>query len=480
MKRRTVPEAHDAASVPRVMIAGTQSGVGKTTVTLGIVGALRQRGLRVQPFKVGPDYIDGSYHAAVSGFPSRNLDAWLLPESELLRIVTHAGAQADLAIVEGVMGLFDGQGKGDRCSSAHVARLLRFPVVLVVDASASSASVGAQALGFARFDSRVSVAGVIVNRVYGARHAEACAGAVRRTGLRLLGCIPHDEGIALPERHLGLVPVSERSGSGHGDSRLGPVLRRILDHVAGHVDLDAVLEIARKAPPLPRPPRGRRPWPSMPGRSPPTSSGPCIGIAIDSAFNFYYRDGLDALEAAGAQLRYFSPVAGEFPECDALYLGGGFPEVHLAALEASPSTQRIRRFCDGGGPFLAECGGLMYLTRGITDFEGHRGRTVGFLDAETRMVRRLTLAYALARAQRSCLIARAGARLRGHEFHSSVIEGVPRDARFAFEMEIGTGIVRGQDGWMDHGVLASYMHTHPAAGHAAERFVDVARRFARS
>jgi cobyrinic acid a,c-diamide synthase len=480
MNRGTVLEMDEAASVPRVMIAGTQSGVGKTTVALGIVGALRQRGLRVQPFKVGPDYIDGSYHAAVSGLPCRNLDAWLLPESALLRIVTRAGAQADLAIVEGVMGLFDGQGKGDRCSSAHVARLLRCPVVLVVDASASSASVGAQALGFARFDPRVSVAGVVVNRVYGARHAEACAGAVHRAGLRLLGCIPQDKEVVLPERHLGLIPASERDASNREESTLGPILRRIVDHVAGHVDLDAVLGLAREAAPLPKLPRGRRPWASVSRRSPPVASGPRIGIAMDSAFNFYYRDGLDALEAAGAQLRYFSPVSGEFPECEALYLGGGFPETHLAPLEASSSTRHIRRFCDGGGPVLAECGGFMYLTRGIRDFEGQRGRMVGFLDAETQMVRRLTLAYTLARARRSCLLARADARLRGHEFHSSVVEGVPRDAPFAYEMEIGTGIVRGQDGWMDHGVLASYMHTHLAAGHAAARFVDAARRFARS
>lgn len=465
----------DVASAPRVLIAGTQSGVGKTTIALGILGAFRRRGLRVQPFKVGPDYIDGSYHTAVAGLPCRNLDAWLLPRRELLRVAARAAARADLSVIEGVMGLFDGSGRGDRCSSAHIARLLRCPVILVIDGSASSTSVGAQALGFTRFDPRVEIAGVIVNRVYGARHADWCAAAVRRAGARLLGCLPHDRRLALPERHLGLVPLLERNEAMPEDPRGARSFRAITDHAARHIDLEAVLEIAHGAPPLAAS-VGESSCPDSPATSPERlPRKPTIGVAFDSAFNFYYRDGLDALEGAGACLRYFSPVAGEFPECDALYIGGGFPETHLTQLEASPSTPLIRRFCESGAPVLAECGGLMYLSRGITDFDGRSGRMVGILDAETHMVQKLTLAYTVARARSGCFLARTGSTLRGHEFHSSVLQGVPRDARFAYLMEVGTGIDR-RDGWMEHSVMASYMHTHLAAKRKAAMFVQAARK----
>lgn len=457
------------------MIAGTQSGVGKTTLTLGILGALRRKGIRVQPFKVGPDYIDGSYHTAIAGLPCRNLDAWLLPGREVTRSFARAMAHADLGVIEGVMGLFDGNGRGDRCSSAHIARLLRCPVLLVVDGSASSSSVGAQALGFRHFDPRVRIEGVLVNRVSGAKHASWCAAAIRRAGMRLLGSIPSDPSVALPQRHLGLVPEPERASGGTGADATGSSLRAIVDHVERHVDLERILLIARYAT-MPSGTAGDRDWTAKASKAGPRPQDrPTIGVAYDSAFHFYYRDGLEALEREGATLRFFSPLAGEFPDCDALYVGGGFPETHLDALEASASTRRIRVFCESGAPVLAECGGLMYLTRGIEDFEGRRGRMVGFLDAETRMVRKLTLAYTIARAQGDTLLVPAGRSVRGHEFHSSTIEAVPRDARFAYRMIVGTGIDGRRDGWSEGGVVASYMHTHLASGSKARRLVDAAR-----
>ncbi len=460
-----MPRTHGLAC-PRILIAGTRSGVGKTTITLGILAFLRRRGLRVQPFKVGPDYIDPSFHSAAAGRPSRNLDTWLLRPQDVLRLATRSAALADVSVVEGVMGLFDGRGPSGRHSTAEIARLLRCPVLLVVDASASSTSVGAEVFGFRRYDPRVSIAGAIVNNVAGESHAAACRTAVRRAGVRVLGCVPREPGPILPERHLGLVPLAEQASvtATSGDN----VLARIADHVAVHVDLDAVCEVARRAAPLPAPPNGEPPGTKTPVR-------PRVAVAYDAAFFFYYRDGLEALEAAGADLVYFSPLAGEMPEADALYLGGGFPETHLEALEKTPATRRVKAFCESGAPVLAECGGLMYLTRSLEGFDGRRGRMVGFLDAETRMVPTLTLAYTLARVERGCILSLPGRSLRGHEFHQSMIEGVPADARFAYRMVVGTGIADRRDGWVDGGVLASYMHSHLAAETKARRFVEIVR-----
>ncbi len=371
-----------------------------------------------------------------------------------------------MSIVEGVMGLFDGRGPSGRHSTAEIARLLRCPVLLVVDASASSTSVGAEVLGFRRYDPRVPIAGAIVNNVAGESHAGACRTAVRRAGVRVLGCVPREPGLILPERHLGLVPLAEQaSGAGAAADN---VLGRIADHVSAHVDVDAVYEISQRVAPLPAPHVSEKPGTKAPVR-------PRVAVAYDAAFFFYYRDGLEALEAAGADLVYFSPLAGEMPEADALYLGGGFPETHIETLEKSPATRGIKVFCESGAPVLAECGGLMYLTRLMEGIDGRRGCMVGFLDAETRMVPKLTLAYTLARVERQCVLSAPGRSFRGHEFHQSAIEGVPTDARFAYRMVVGTGITDRRDGWVDGGVLASYMHSHLAAGAKARRFVDTAR-----
>jgi cobyrinic acid a,c-diamide synthase len=371
-----------------------------------------------------------------------------------------------VSVVEGVMGLFDGRGPSGRHSTAEIARLLRCPVLLVVDASASSTSVGAEVLGFRRYDPRVPIAGAIVNNVAGESHAAACRTAVRRAGVRVLGCVPREPGLILPERHLGLVPLAEQaSGTGAAADN---VLGRIANHVSAHVDLDAVTEISRRVAPLPAPHVSEKPGTKATVR-------PRLAVAYDAAFFFYYRDGLEALEAAGADLVYFSPLAGEMPEADAMYLGGGFPETHIEALEKSPATRRIKAFCESGSPVLAECGGLMYLTRLIEGIDGRRGRMVGFLDAETRMVPKLTLAYTFARVERECVLSAPGRSLRGHEFHHSAIGGVPTDARFAYSMVVGTGITDRRDGWMEGGVLASYMHSHLAAGAKARRFVNLVR-----
>lgn len=465
--KSAVERGEEMVDVPRFVVAGTRSGVGKTTVALGLLGALRSRGLRVQPFKIGPDYIDGTFLAEAAGRPSRNLDTWLLSRSENLRILQAAGSAADLSILEGVMGLFDGRGPGDAHSTAHVARITRTPVVLVVDAWASSTSVGAEALGFARFDSRVRIVGVVANRVSGERHARTCKESVRRAGLAWLGALPSEPRVALPERYLGLVPAQE--GRSLPPRRRAEALRVAVALVTQHVDLERVLRVAESAEPLAAPREA-----ASRARAT-TRKKAWIGVAHDAAFHFYYRDALEALQQQGAHLRFFSPLTGEFPECDGVYIGGGFPETHLDELEASPATRQIHKFANSGAPVLAECGGLMYLTRRIEGADGNRGRMVGFLDAETRMVPKLTLAYTMAHVLRDCLLAPRGASFRGHEFHQSAIEGVPRDARFAYRLVVGSGIDGRRDGWTEGGVLASYMHSHLAAGTKARRFVNAAK-----
>ncbi|MHB8694199.1 MAG: cobyrinate a,c-diamide synthase [Solirubrobacteraceae bacterium] len=472
--------------IPRVVIAGTSSGAGKTTVACGLIGALRATGLTVQGFKVGPDYIDPSYHALASGRPGRNLDAFLSGPELVAPLFRHGGSGADIAVIEGVMGMFDGaSGRGELASTAHIAKLLAAPVVLVVDGSAMARSAAAIVHGFATFDPEVRVAGVIFNRVGSEHHEQLLREAVDSLGSSapaVLGALRRDDRIVAPERHLGLVPAGER------EPRAAEALSALAAAVARKIDLEAVLRLARAAPELPgpawspehsgRPKHTRHAYPAQSARRSDVSERPKraypaqsrVAIARGPAFSFHYAENLELLQAAGAELLPFDPTLDEaLPQgAGALILAGGFPEVFGAELEANASLRAdIGAFAQSGRPILAECGGLLYL---LDELDGHA--MCGVLAGRGRMAARLTLGYREAEAATSTPWLESGQRARGHEFHYSSIEA---------EVQVGPAwrlSARGStrdEGIVAGSVQASYLHTHWAATpEIAWRFVAAA------
>lgn len=443
-------------------IAGLASSVGKTTVTLALAAAFRRRGLRVHCAKVGPDFIDPGFHEAVTGAPSRTLDSWMLAPEALQATFARAGADTDLVLVEGAMGLFDGlEGRSERGSTAEVAKRLGVPVVLVVDAWAQVRSAGALVLGAEQYDPDLDVAAVIFNRVGGGRHAQWLRdGLPRRCRARALGAVPWRDELRLPERHLGLVTAREgRFPSGFFDA--------LADVAQASVDLDACLGLARSAvapepPPAPGPPRLR------------------LGMAVDDAFQFYYPDTLEALRTAGAEIVAWSPLKdGRLPEVDALYFGGGYPEVHAAHLARNAAVRaEVRAFVLDGGPVYAECGGLMYLAESLEDPEGGRHPMVGVLPVQVRMTpRRLTLGYREVRLEADGLLGPAGSVLRGHEFHASHLEAPPVGVEPTYRVLDPTGGESWREGYRIRNTLASYVHLHVGSRPGtAEAFVAACAR----
>ncbi|MDP8900183.1 MAG: cobyrinate a,c-diamide synthase [Actinomycetota bacterium] len=428
---------------PRIVVAGTHSGAGKTTVASGLMAALAGRGLRVAPFKVGPDFIDPSYHAIATGRPGRNLDAFLSGPDLVAPLFAHGARGADVAVIEGVMGLFDGRGGGEFASTAHVAKLLGAPVVLVVDGSAMSRSAAAMVHGYATFDPDLNVAGVVLNRVGSATHERMLREALAPLGVPVLGVLRRDAAISTPDRHLGLVPAAERHReAGRSIDALGAVVSRSLD-------LDAAMRLASSAGSL-----SVRPWsPEAPeeGRTP----GVRVAVAAGPSFSFLYEENVELMKGAGAEVIPFDPTSDEaLPDAtDALYLGGGFPETYADALSANePMREGVARFAGDGRPVVAECGGLLYLSRELD------GRPMcGVLGASARMTDRLTLGYREARASLDSPLAEKDAAVRGHEFHYSAVEpGVGE--RPAWDLA-----GRGPEGFVSGGVHASYLHTHWAA-----------------
>lgn len=452
--------------VSRIVIAGVTSGVGKTTVAVGVMHGLSKRGLRVQPFKVGPDFIDPSYHTLVTNRNSRNLDVWMMGRQGVLDCFASACKDADIAVVEGVMGLFDGMsGKSDFASTAHVAKILDAPIVLVVDASKGARSIAAIILGFLHFDRKLRIAAVILNNVAGQRHAnyiaEALVGVVK---IPVVGVLTRNSQIKMEERHLGLVPALELKGT------KSQVITRTARYIAECIDLDKVLSLCSITS-LP----DARDHPKQPARA-------RIAVGLDESFNFYYPDNFIALKMSGAQLVFFSPIKEQkLPNgVHGLMLGGGFPEVLADRLEKNRSMVRsIRRAVDEGMPIYAECGGLMYLTRSISGYKGEKKarKMAGIIEADTLMTGRLTLNYTDAECNGSIF---GKTRLRGHEFHYSSIENIAGDSRFAYSMKKGKGITGNQDGFIiNDNSLAAYMHLHFANRKLPERMVVSCVRFSR-
>jgi cobyrinic acid a,c-diamide synthase len=443
-------------ALPCLVIAAPASGCGKTTVACGLMVALRARGLTVSGHKVGPDYIDPGYHALATGRAPRNLDPFLCGEALIAPLFRHGAAGAQVAVVEGVMGLFDGVdptlGLGeDYGSTAHVARLLGAPVVLVVDAARAGRSVAALAAGFAGFDPRTPVAGVILNQVASDRHERLLRDALAGTGLPVYGVIRRTEGIVTPSRHLGLIPAAERAAlAGQAIDRMGAL-------VAASCDLDALLALAARASALPGPA-----W-SPPPATACTIPAPTIAIAGGAAFTFGYTEQAELLEAAGARVARLDPLRDEdLPEGTAgLILGGGFPELHAAGLSANGRLRdRVAALAARGAPVAAECAGLLYLARTLDDRP-----MCGVLDVRATMTPKLTLGYRQAVAVTDSVLARAGDVVRGHEFHRTAAVPAAGDQP---AWQVGPGAVEGH---VAGSVVASYLHTH-WAGHpaAAARF----------
>ncbi|MEU2226499.1 cobyrinate a,c-diamide synthase [Streptomyces sp. NPDC018347] len=444
-------------SVPRLVIAAPSSGSGKTTVATGLMAAFAARGLAVSPHKVGPDYIDPGYHALATGRAGRNLDAYLCGPELIAPLFAHGARGCDLAVVEGVMGLYDGAaGEGELASTAHVAKLLRAPVVLVVDASAQSRSVAALVHGFASWDPGVRVGGVILNKVASDRHEELLREALDASGVPVLGVLRRAPQVDTPARHLGLVPVAERR------SAATEAVAAMAAQVERGCDLPALLELARGAGDLPC-----APW------QPPVTAverRAVVAVAGGPAFTFSYAEHTELLTAAGADVVVFDPLRDErLPEGTAgLVVGGGFPEVYGAELSANePLRRAVARLALSGAPVAAECAGLLYLCRELD------GRPMcGVLDAGARMTERLTLGYRDAVAVGDSALAAAGTRMRGHEFHRTVVEP---GAGAAPAWGVRTP-ERRVEGFVQRGVHASYLHTHWASEPGvARRFVERCR-----
>jgi cobyrinic acid a,c-diamide synthase len=413
------------------IISAPMSGSGKTTVTLGLLAALRKRGIAVQPFKVGPDFIDPGLHEIAAGVPSHNLDGWMLDRETNQWIFDRATAGRDIAIVEGVMGLFDGfDGKSERGSTAEIAKWLRLPVVLVIDVYSMARSAGALIRGFRDFDPDVNIAGVIFNRVASERHYRMLADAAGDT--EILGWLPVNSSVEIPERHLGLLTAKEVTTA---------KIDKIGEFVARHVDLEQIQGAKGSDPSPPR------------VASPRTPSEIVVAIAHDKAFSFYYHANRMALEEAGARLIEFSPLADrEVPEADFLYLGGGYPEVYRRELEANTSMRSsVRKFIESGKRFYAECGGLMYLAGSIDGSE-----MVGVIPAKIEMTDHLVdFGYCEIKTSQHSILGPSGTVARGHQFHySRCIGGSGR----AYQVTQGAG--QYFEGFVfPHGV-ASYIHLH--------------------
>ncbi len=438
-----------------IVVAGTHSGVGKTSITLGLIGALRRRGHAVQPFKVGPDFIDPLHHRRASGRVSRNLDGWMLSPQMNLERFARATADADVAMIEGVMGLFDGsEGKSDRGSTAAMAKLLQLPVVLVVDASAMTRSAAALIHGFATFDHALRVAGVILNNVGGEIHADMIRDAVDGA-VPIVGALPRAADLVVPERHLGLhLPHETRKD----------YVERLTTLVDEHVDLDALLDAGRVERIAAAP-------------CAPVASAPRVrlGIARDDAFCFYYADNLELLEQAGAELVEFSPIDDALPDdLDGLYVGGGYPELHAPSLAANTAaTEGIRELAAAGAPIYAECGGLMYLAENLRLPEG-TFPLCGVLPFDTTMPASLTIGYVEIDTLGG--VFGPGHSARGHLFHHSKISGEHGTSR-CYHLRTSRGD-EAEEGYDLGNVLASYAHLHFASEPAlAPAFVERCRAF---
>jgi cobyrinic acid a,c-diamide synthase len=436
---------------PLLIIAGTTSGVGKTTISLAIMHAFNKKGLMVRPFKIGPDFIDPSYHKIITGKESRTLDAWFMGKAGIISTYENATKDVDIGIVEGVMGLFDGMsGRNDFASTAYVAKILNAPIILVVDAAKAARSIAAMIFGYLNFDKKLKIIGIILNNVSGPKHEKYLIQACRNSlSVPILGIVKRDKDLKMDERHLGLIPSDELEPSKRNK------IVRLANKVSEEIYYDKILSLInlRKSK-LTKPINDKSNVPKLVK----------IAVALDNSFNFYYNENLNILRNLGAEITYFSPISDNcIPDgISGIVLGGGFPEVMADKLNSNQSMLKsIKKAGEQGIPIYGECGGLMYLTKSITGYKDSKKvfRMVGIVDARTKMTGRLTLNYT--NADMNSTTFGNIKNMRGHEFHYSKIEDLPSDSKFVYSMKRGIGIDGGKhDGILTHNSIASYMHLH--------------------
>ncbi len=441
--------------IPRLVLAGTTSGVGKTSITCAIIHALQKKGYSVQPFKVGPDYIDPSYLSSIAKKDAFNLDVWLMGKNRLLEsFVTNS--KSNISIIEGVMGYYDGFG-GDSnfASTHHVASITKSPTILVIDASKAARSIAAMALGFVKFHSNSRIKGIILNKIGSKKHEILCRKALEKTKLPIIGVIQKNPDLDLQSRHLGLIPTKE-------DTALKQKIIQTSKIISSSLDIEKILQIIQTPPPLKNPSTKLHKKPKI-----------TIAVALDSSFNFYYRDNLEALKREGANIKFFSPVKDKkLPQCDGIYIGGGFPEILGEALEKNQTMKKkIKQLSEENFPIYAECGGLMYLTKSI-DYGKKISKMVGIFDAETKMTKKMKLNYTQGNIISKNIISEKKHALQGHEFHYSKLESVSSDSKFAYELKIGEGIHNHFDGLIQNNTLASYGHLYFDSSDYAKIFVN--------
>ncbi|MCL5674629.1 MAG: cobyrinate a,c-diamide synthase [Candidatus Omnitrophica bacterium] len=436
---------------PKILIAGVYSGVGKTTVSTGLMLALKEAGFIVQAFKAGPDYIDPGYHTKITGRPSSNLDTYLLSRKAILEIFHMRAKDADISIIEGVMGLYDGLGNTETGSTAELAKILKCPVILVVDAKGFSRSAGAIVLGYKEFDRDVNIAAVILNNAGSQTHYENSKKSIEeKTGIPVVGFLSKEPSIGLQERHLGLIPAEEK--------KLSVPFKKKLLNLMKNVNLEKIVEISRKSEKLEDVPlslfNSQRPIRVK------------IAIAKDKAFNFYYPENIDILKNYGAEICYFSPLKSVrlSESIDGIYFGGGFPELFAKELSVNKKmkallSQKIKR----GMPVYAECGGLMYLMEKLVDFEKRKFKMPGVFKGNVKMSNKLnTLGYVEIKTIKDNILSKKGDKNKGHIFHWSYLDNIPENTMFAYKISKSNGKTF-FDGLIKNNVLASYTHLHFAS-----------------
>jgi cobyrinic acid a,c-diamide synthase len=440
--------------IKRIVLAGATSGVGKTSITCAIIYALQKRGFSVQPFKVGPDYIDPSYLSTISKNETYNLDVWLMGQKQVLdSFVSHSNS--DISVIEGVMGYYDGfEGNSNYASTHHIASITKSPVILVLDASKTARSIGATALGFQKFHKNSRIVGIILNKIGSKKHEILCRDALEKTKLPIIGVIPKNLILNLESRHLGLI-------STYDNKILKNKLEKISKIISESLDVDEIIKIIKNPLPL-----------SKNKQNATKKIKVKIAVALDNSFNFYYDDNLNALKHQGASLTFFSPIKDKkIPKCDGLYIGGGFPEILGNDLSKNQIMKKsIKKLSEDNFPIYAECGGLMYLTKSITNNE-KKYKMVGLFDAETIMTKKMRLNYTKGKFSNKNILSDTLHGFRGHEFHYSQLESVSSDSQFAFSLDIGEGIKNHQDGLIQNNTLASYGHLYFDSSNYAKIFV---------
>ncbi len=440
--------------IPRIVIAGASSGVGKTSITCSIIHALQKQGYSVQPFKVGPDYIDPIYLSNISKHETYNLDAWLMGENQLLNSFI-SNSKSNVSVIEGVMGYYDGfGGDSNYASTHHIATLTQSPVILILDASKTSRSIAATALGFLKFHRTSRISGIILNKIGSKKHESLCRNALSQIKIPIIGVIPKNSLLDIQSRHLGLISTLNTK-------TLTNQIQKISNIISEHLDIKQIIKILKDTTDLTK-------------KSKPIykKTKTTIAVALDTSFNFYYQDNLEALRREGANLKFFSPVKDKkIPKCDGLYIGGGFPEVLANTLEKNQIMKKsIKKLSENNLPIYAECGGLMYLTKSILS-ENKKYKMIGLFDAETKMTKKMRLNYTKGKIITKNSISDKLHALQGHEFHYSQLDSIASDSKFAYSLEIGEGITKHQDGLIQDNTLASYGHLYFDSSNYAEIFV---------